>query len=113
MSIDLRLDQDQIDEYDYEIMLDVFVAELPAVLAYCQSNTLTAGRFIGALIFGVEGFDGEATFYADWHLIDALMRGRHWTCNRYDDIGRSSVLLACACDMNFGKRRRTRLLGTS
>jgi hypothetical protein len=69
MSIDLRLDQNQVYEYDHKVMFDVFVAKLAAVLAYCQAYTVTAGGFICALIFGVEGLDGKATFYANWHLI--------------------------------------------
>lgn len=40
MSVDLRLDQDQVYEYNHEIMFDIFVAELAAVLAYCQAYTV-------------------------------------------------------------------------
>lgn len=69
MPIHLRLDQNQVDEYDYKVMFDVFVAEVSAVLAYCQAYAVAARVLIGALIFGIECFDGEAAFYADWHRI--------------------------------------------
>jgi hypothetical protein len=38
----LRLDQNEIDEQDNEVMLDVFVAEAPAVLAHCQPDIVPA-----------------------------------------------------------------------
>lgn len=35
MPIDLRFDQDQVYKDNHEVMFDVFVTELAAVLAYC------------------------------------------------------------------------------
>lgn len=69
MPVNLRLDQDQIDEYDHEVMLDIFIAEMPTILAYRQSHALAAGRFICALVFGVKSLDGKATFYTNRHLM--------------------------------------------
>lgn len=38
----LRLDQDQVDEQDDVVMLDVFVAEAPAVLADREPDVVAA-----------------------------------------------------------------------
>jgi hypothetical protein len=51
------------------IVLYVFVAEVPAVLADCEPDPMAAGAIIGAVVFGVESFDGEPAFYADGHLM--------------------------------------------
>jgi hypothetical protein len=48
-------------------MLDVFVAEPPAVLADGKPDTMAAGLVIGARILGIKGLDWIATFYTDWH----------------------------------------------
>jgi hypothetical protein len=53
-------------------MFDVFVAEASTVLADRESHSVTAGSIICARVFGVKGFDGIATFYADWHRIYEL-----------------------------------------
>ena len=52
-------------------MLDVFIAETSAVLAHGQSHSMASGFVVGAGVFGVEGLDGIAALYADWHFIDA------------------------------------------
>jgi primosomal protein N'' len=38
----LRLDQHKIDEQDYEVMFDVFVAEAAAILAHRQPDVVAA-----------------------------------------------------------------------
>jgi hypothetical protein len=38
----LRFDQDQIDEQNHKVMLDIFVAEPPAVLAHRQPDVVAA-----------------------------------------------------------------------
>lgn len=73
MAIHLWLDQDQINEQDYGIMLYVFIAEPSAILAHCEPHSMAAGLVIGAGIFGIEGLDWIAAFYADWHFIDGSM----------------------------------------
>ena len=50
-------------------MLYVFIAEASAVLADCEADSMAAGSVICTGVFGVEGLDGIATFYADWHRI--------------------------------------------
>ena len=61
----LWLDQDQIDKQHHEIVLDVFVAETPAVLAYCQPDIVPA-RLVAAAL-APEGLDGVPTFYTNRH----------------------------------------------
>lgn len=48
-------------------MLDVFVAEAPAVLAYGEAHAVAAGLVVRAGVFGIEGLDREAAFDADGH----------------------------------------------
>ena len=50
-------------------MLDVFIAESTAVLAYCEADSVAAGLIIGARVFGVESLDWVTTFYADGHCM--------------------------------------------
>jgi hypothetical protein len=50
-------------------MLDVFVAEFPAVLADRETHPMATGAVIGAEVFGVESLDRIATFYADGHCM--------------------------------------------
>jgi hypothetical protein len=65
----LRFDQNKINKQDYKIMLDVFVAEFPAVLADRETHPMATGAVIGAEVFGVESLDRIATFYADGHCM--------------------------------------------
>lgn len=53
-------------------MLNVFVAEFPTVLAYCKPHAVPTRPVIGAEIFGVEGLDRIATFYADGHCMQMV-----------------------------------------
>lgn len=99
MPIDLRFDQDQVDEDNHKIMLDIFVAELPAVLAYCQAHAVAAGIFVGALIFGVECFDWKSALYTDWHLIEQMIFGGTKMETRY------SIPKTCRERGGFGKTR--------
>lgn len=66
----LWFDQYQIYKQHHVVMLDVFITESPAFLADCKAHSLAAGAVIGAGVFGVEGVDWSATFYADGHLTD-------------------------------------------
>jgi hypothetical protein len=78
----LWLNQHQIDEQDHKIMLDIFVAELPAIFADGQAHPMAAGLVIGARVFGIEGLDWIATFYADghcmriWGMLSSMIGGR-------------------------------------
>jgi hypothetical protein len=65
----LRLDQHQINKQYNVVMLYVFIAEASAVLADGEADSMAAGSVICTGVFGVEGLDGIATFYADWHRI--------------------------------------------
>lgn len=72
----LRFYQHQINKQYHEVMLYVFIAESSAILAHCETHSMARGAVIGARVFGVEGLDGVATFYADWHCKDL---GVIWT----------------------------------
>ena len=65
----MRLDQYQVNEEYHIVVLYVFIAEASAVLADRETYAMAAGAVICAGVFGVEGLDGKATFYADWHRI--------------------------------------------
>jgi hypothetical protein len=58
-------------------MFHVFIAEATAVLAYCEPHSVASGAIIGARVFGIEGLDGVATFYADWHCMSILVSSGH------------------------------------
>jgi hypothetical protein len=47
---DLRLDEDEVDEEHHEIMLDVLVAEAPALATHSQSNIVPARLVAGARV---------------------------------------------------------------
>jgi hypothetical protein len=49
VSVDLGLDQDEIDEENDKVVLDVLVAKSAAVLAHCQANVVPAGLVTAAL----------------------------------------------------------------
>ena len=70
MPVHLRLDQHQINEQDYGIVLNVFVAEAAAVLADREAHSMAGGFVVGAGVFGVQSLDGIAALYADRHFID-------------------------------------------
>jgi hypothetical protein len=50
-------------------MFYIFIAEPTAVLADCEADAVPSGFVIGAVVFGIEGFDWIATFYADGHFM--------------------------------------------
>ena len=57
----------QINKKHHKIMLNIFIAKPPTVLANRQSNTM-AGRFVVcAGVLCVQGFDRIAAFYAYRH----------------------------------------------
>lgn len=49
-------------------MFDIFVAESPAILANCKSDSMTTRAVISTQVLGIEGIDRSTTFYADGHL---------------------------------------------
>lgn len=102
-STHLRLNQHQINKQHYKIMLYVFIAEPPAILAHGEAHAMPCGAVIGARVFGVKGFDGVATFYADWHCMSEVWSSAHrgWGVG----LGWMFAILRCG----FG--RRVRLLG--
>ena len=61
----LRLDQDQVDEQHDKVVLDVLVAEAPAVLAHGQPDVVPA-RLVAAAL-APERLDGVPALYADGH----------------------------------------------
>ncbi|KAF4637283.1 hypothetical protein G7Y89_g809 [Cudoniella acicularis] len=73
----LRFDQYQINKKNYKIVLYIFIAEPATVLANCEAHTMATGPVISARIFGVEGLDGIATFYADGHCMYGSLSSRH------------------------------------
>jgi len=73
----LRFNQHQVNEKYHKVMFHVFIAEAATVLAYCESYSMTTGAIIGARVFGVEGLDRVAAFYADWHCMDLSISSGH------------------------------------
>ena len=67
MPIYLRLDQHQVNEQHYEVMLDVFVGEALAAWALSQADALSKRTVIGFAVGRVELMNGEAAFYANRH----------------------------------------------
>ena len=53
MSVDLRLDQDQVNEEDHKVMFDIFVGEALTARALCQSYTFAQSAIIGFAVGGV------------------------------------------------------------
>ena len=65
----LRLDQDQIDEEDDEIMLDVLVCEAFAARALGQPHTFAERLVIGLAVCCVERADRIPAFNAYRHCM--------------------------------------------
>jgi hypothetical protein len=53
MPVDLRLDQDQVDEEDDKVMFDVFVGEAVALRTLGQAHALAQGAVVGLAVLGV------------------------------------------------------------
>lgn len=69
MPIDLRLDQDEIDKQHDEVMLDIFIAEAPAVLADGQAYVVAARRVARARVLRPKRLDRVAALDADGHFV--------------------------------------------
>lgn len=67
MSVHLWFDQNQVNEDNDEVELDVSVCELLASWTLCEAHTARRAPIPGCSVFGVEGLDGIAAFYADGH----------------------------------------------
>lgn len=52
MSVNLRLDQNQVNEEHYKIMLNVFITEVAAVSTHSQANIVAARFVVGFRVFG-------------------------------------------------------------
>lgn len=70
----LRLDQDQIDEEHYEVVLHVFICEALASWTLRQAHALAQRAVVGFAVRGVECFDGIPAGDADWHCNRACAR---------------------------------------
>jgi hypothetical protein len=63
----LRLDQDQINEKHNKIMLNVFIAEPPAVLAHSEAHAMACRLVICARVLCVQSLHWIPAFYTDRH----------------------------------------------
>lgn len=67
VAVDLRLDEDKIDEEDDVIVLDIFVGKQLTARALSQTDTLAEGAVIGLAVGGIEMGDWIAALDAYWH----------------------------------------------
>ena len=73
----LRFDQDKIDEEDNEVMLDILVGKLLAVLALRESHAFAERTIVGAAVRGVE----------NGHWVGARDTDRHHCSTPYEFTG--------------------------
>lgn len=66
MSVDLRLDEDKIDEEDYKVVLHVFVCKVLASRALGEADGTACFPVIGCLGGRVEDWDRVGAFDADF-----------------------------------------------
>lgn len=66
----LRLDQNQIDKKHNKVMLNVFVAESPAVLAHSEAHAMACRLVICARVLCVQSLHWIPAFYTDRHGSD-------------------------------------------
>ena len=67
VAVDLGLDEDEVDEEHDEVMLDVLVAEPPAVLAYRQPDVVPARRVPRPLVLRPERLHRRPALDTDRH----------------------------------------------
>ena len=68
MSTYLGLYKHQVDKQHHEIMFYVFVCEPLAARTLREADAFPERPVVRFAVFGVEGLDGVAAFYADGHL---------------------------------------------
>ncbi len=73
MTVDLRLDEDEVDEEHDEVMLDVFVGEALAAGALGEADAFAGGAVVGFAVGRVELVDGVTAFYADHGMVGDVM----------------------------------------
>jgi len=69
MSVDLRLDQHQVDKQHHKVMFNVFISESFASRTLCETHTLSQRYIVGLAVFSVERVHRISAFDANGHCI--------------------------------------------
>ena len=64
----LWLYEHQVDKQHHEIMLHIFICKPLAARTLREADAFPERPVVRFAVFGVEGLDGVAAFYADGHL---------------------------------------------
>lgn len=67
VAVDLGLDEDEVDEEHHEVVLDILVAEAPALLAHRQPDVVSARRVPGSRVLRPQRLDRVPALDADRH----------------------------------------------
>jgi hypothetical protein len=87
VSVYLRLNQDQVNEEHYEIVLDIFVGEPLAPRALRQTHALAERTVICLAVCRIEMRDWIATFNAYWHGASLWIEGPVSIADEYRSLG--------------------------